>query len=44
MLEYDCIFNFTNKIDEKNWKFEVDLNIELKREVLLTISTSRGEL
>ena len=44
MLEYDCIFNFTNEIDEKNWKFEVDLNIELKRAVLLTISTSREEL
>ena len=36
MSEYTSVFDFTNEIERK--KFEVDLNIELGRTVLSTIS------
>ena len=42
MFEHISVFDFINEIDKITEKLKLDLNIELERAVLLTITTNRG--
>ena len=44
MFEYIRVFDFTDEIDKKTEKIELNLNVEFGRALMSTISTSKGKL